>query len=132
MQPSPQKREFAFTERDFRTIAGIANRITGIVLGDNKQDMIFSRIAKRLRALGLSDFNSYTDYLDSENGVDELSSLVNAVTTNLTHFFREVHHFEHLHNYLKELALKQPRGKKSGFGRQVAPAEWSLIQLRWC
>lgn len=112
MQTSSQKREFAFTETDFRTIAGIANKITGIVLGDNKQDMIYSRIAKRLRALGLKDFKSYTEFLESENGADEISSLVNAITTNLTHFFREIHHFDHLREYLKKLAAQQPRGKK--------------------
>lgn len=112
MQAKTQSREFAFTESDFRTIAGIANRITGIVLGDNKSDMIYSRIAKRLRALGLKDFSSYVDLLESEQGADEISSLVNAITTNLTHFFREVHHFEHLAEYLKTLDAKKPRGKR--------------------
>lgn len=112
MQAQTQSREFAFTVSDFRTIAGIANRITGIVLGDNKQDMVYSRIAKRLRALGLKDFKSYTDLLESEQGADEISSLVNAITTNLTHFFREVHHFEHLAEYLKQLDAKKPRGKR--------------------
>lgn len=112
MQAQTHSREFAFTESDFRTIAGIANRITGIVLGDNKQDMVYSRIAKRLRALGLKDFSSYVALLEDEKGADEISSLVNAITTNLTHFFRESHHFEHLSNYLKELAHKKPRGKR--------------------
>lgn len=107
-----QEREFAYEMADFRTIATLANRITGIVLGENKQDMVYSRVAKRLRALGLKDFGSYIAFLESPAGEEEISSLVNALTTNLTHFFREVHHFEHLATHLKHLAAKKPRGHR--------------------
>lgn len=95
-----EEREFTFTERDFRFLAGLANRKTGIVLADNKQNMIYSRLSRRLRALGLKNFSDYCALLESPSGDEELGNLINAVTTNLTHFFREQHHFDHLQQSL--------------------------------
>jgi chemotaxis protein methyltransferase CheR len=91
-----QEREFAFTDRDFRFLASIVNRHTGIVLGNHKRDMVYSRLARRLRALGLKDFKEYCDLVQNDRNDGEIGNLVNAMTTNLTHFFREPHHFSHL------------------------------------
>jgi chemotaxis protein methyltransferase CheR len=89
-------REFHFTEKDFKFIVNYAFEKTGISISDNKKDMIYSRIAKRIRALKLDTFAQYCNYLSGNNGGDEIADFVNAVTTNLTKFFREMHHFEHL------------------------------------
>lgn len=103
--PAISDREFDFSDRDFRFLSRLANEQTGIVLAEHKRDMVYSRLARRLRALGLTRFSDYCDYLKSAEGQDELGNLVNAITTNLTHFFREPHHFNHLRDHvLKPLA----------------------------
>ncbi len=105
-----EEREFAFSESDFRFLADLANQKTGIVLSDQKRDMVYSRISRRLRALGLTEFQQYCELLKSPTGDSEIGNLVNAITTNLTHFFREKHHFEHLQ---KEVLLPlQASGSK--------------------
>lgn len=91
-------REYEFTQRDFDFLRKISNAHTGIVVTDDKFDMFYSRLARRLRLLGLSSFAQYCDYLDDPSNGDELNELVNALTTNLTAFFRENHHFEFLAN----------------------------------
>lgn len=92
----PVSREFSFTDKDFRFLAGLASSKTGIVLQEQKKDMVYGRLARRLRALGLESFKEYCDLLQTDAGADEISQLVNAITTNLTSFFRESHHFTHL------------------------------------
>lgn len=94
--PTERRREFHFERRDFEVIAGLVRQRTGIVLADNKQDMVYGRLTKRLRALGLSSFADYCALVTSAAGRDELTVFTNALTTNLTSFFRESHHFDHL------------------------------------
>jgi chemotaxis protein methyltransferase CheR len=96
------QREFEFSERDFRRVCSLIYARAGIALADSKRDMVYSRISRRLRALGLSSFGHYLDWLESE-GEDEWQSFVNALTTNLTSFFREEHHFEHLREHLPKM-----------------------------
>lgn len=93
---SDDSREFSFSMQEFRFLADMANRITGIVLADHKKDMVYSRLVRRLRALKLNSFAEYCEFVQSPDGQDEIGNLVNAITTNLTSFFREKHHFEHL------------------------------------
>ncbi len=101
------EREFAFGERDFRFLGQLVHEHTGIVLAAHKRDMVYSRLARRLRALNLQDFASYCELLQSPEGDAEIGNLVNAITTNLTSFFREMHHFEHLANQvLKPMVTK--------------------------
>lgn len=83
-------------QREFAHLAALVKRHTGIVLGDNKREMLQARLAKRLRQLKLSSFAEYCRLLDGPDGQEELRRALNAVTTNLTRFFREPHHFEHL------------------------------------
>lgn len=90
------EREFAFSHKDFAFISALALEKTGIVLTDAKRDMVYGRLARRLRALGMDSFQPYCELLQSPEGADEMPHLVNAITTNLTGFFREAHHFEHL------------------------------------
>jgi len=89
-------REYQFTQRDFDFLRRLSNAKTGIVVTDDKFDMFYSRLARRVRALGLKDFAAYCDYLDQQADEHEVVELVNAITTNLTAFFRENHHFDFL------------------------------------
>ena len=100
---SGEEREFSFAASDFQFLADLAYQKTGIVLAGHKKDMVYGRLARRLRALKLESFSEYCDFLQSESGDDEVSQLVNAITTNLTSFFREPHHFEHLQALAKKL-----------------------------
>ena len=108
-----RKREFSFSKEEFGFLASFANKQTGIVLTEQKKDMVYSRLVRRLRILGLKSFAEYCNLLQSENGKDEISNLVNAITTNLTSFFREKHHFEHLREHvLLPLVAKPPAQKR--------------------
>lgn len=88
-------RQFEFTRADFDRIRALVRRHTGISLGDHKQELVYGRVSRRLNALGLSSFAQYCELLESDSSA-ELESFRNAVTTNLTSFFRENHHFEYL------------------------------------
>ncbi|MDH5353974.1 MAG: protein-glutamate O-methyltransferase CheR [Gammaproteobacteria bacterium] len=92
-------KEFEFTTDDFDYLRGIVTRTTGIVAPDDKYTMYYSRLARRLRTLGLGDFREYRQYLE-DNTEKESIELVNAVTTNLTSFFREKHHFDYIRETL--------------------------------
>jgi chemotaxis protein methyltransferase CheR len=89
------EREFALSDKEFEFLSQLANRKTGIMLPPNKRDMVYSRLVRRLRALHLESFADYCNLLTTEAGAEEMNNLVNSITTNLTHFFREGHHFEH-------------------------------------
>jgi chemotaxis protein methyltransferase CheR len=89
-------REFELTDADFRFLARQVHDLTGIVIHERKRDMIYARLSRRLRVLGLASFADYCDFLAGPEGGAEIAAMINAVTTNLTHFFREPHHFEHL------------------------------------
>lgn len=102
MQPA---REFAFTDRDFTFLARLINDRTGIVLGEQKRDLVYGRLAKRLRQLRLNGFDEYCTLLTREDA--EIRHVINAITTNHTAFFREPHHFTHLEELLP--TLKAPR-----------------------
>lgn len=88
--------EFAFTWTDFQKIAALVHGEAGIVLTDNKVNLVYSRLAKRLRAIGLRSFRDYCALVEGADGADERQALIAAMTTNVTRFFREQHHFDHL------------------------------------
>jgi chemotaxis protein methyltransferase CheR len=88
--------EFLFTAEDFRTIAATLHATAGIALPDSKATLVYSRLAKRLRALGLESFRDYCKLVTGEHGLDERQQMIVALTTNVTRFFREPHHFDHL------------------------------------
>ncbi|MBB5417224.1 chemotaxis protein methyltransferase CheR [Paraburkholderia atlantica] len=86
-------RDFEFTAADFARIRDLIHRVAGISLSDHKRDMAYSRLARRLRARGIDTFRQYLDLLEAENDPAEWEAFTNALTTNLTAFFREAHHF---------------------------------------
>ena len=88
-----KEKEFRFTREDFDYLRKLVTANTGIIADEDKYTMYYSRLARRLRKLGLKDFAEYRRYLN-DNHEEELIELVNSVTTNLTSFFRENHHFE--------------------------------------
>lgn len=91
------EREFVFEPRHFRFFQSLARTEAGIEVGDNKHEMVYGRIARRLRDLGLASFDEYLE-LVAADGSPERLEFVNSITTNVTSFFREGHHFEFLRN----------------------------------
>ena len=94
-------REFAFGAADFEALRTLVKQLTGINLSEQKRELVYGRLARRLRALQLKSFAEYRELLASDGG-KEIVELCNAITTNLTAFFREPHHFD----YLREQVLK--------------------------
>lgn len=88
-------REFKFTEKDFNSLREVSSKYTGIIVTDEKYDMYYSRLVKRLRKLSLNDFSSYVTYLKA-NKATEFTPFIDSITTNLTSFFRERHHFDQM------------------------------------
>lgn len=100
-------REFHFTKRDFDRICKLIYDHAGISLSDSKQELVYSRLSRRLRATGLSNFNEYLALLES-NDEAEWEEFANSLTTNLTSFFREAHHFPVLAAHLRAVRGKHP------------------------
>jgi len=103
--------EFAFTWSDFQTLAALVRAESGIVLSEAKANLVYSRLSKRVRARGLSSFGAYCGLV--ERDATERQALVAAMTTNVTRFFREPHHFDHLRDeLLPHLAERARRGAR--------------------
>jgi chemotaxis protein methyltransferase CheR len=102
--------EFPFTQADFQTIMRIVYERSGIVLSANKRDMAYARLVQRLRTLGLNSFREYCELLSNGKGGDETGYLINAITTNLTKFFREPYHFDHLRQHALPQIVKSTGG----------------------
>jgi len=91
-----EMRDFTLSNNEFNQIRKLVIEHTGISLSDAKRNLVYGRLAKRLRKTNIGDFGSYIALLESPEGKDELANFTNAITTNLTSFFRENHHFEFL------------------------------------
>jgi chemotaxis protein methyltransferase CheR len=102
-------REFKFSDADFRSLAQFAYAHAGIALADSKRNLIYSRLSRRLRALGQTTFKEYRDYL-AENE-SELENFINAISTNLTKFFREAHHFDHFRTHVAVPFVQEAHGR---------------------
>jgi len=116
---SPSRvREFDFTQADFDSLRTLVKEQSGITLGEAKRELVYGRVSRRLRALGLSAFADYRRMLAGPEGQAEMIEFINAVTTNLTSFFRESHHFD----FLRDDYLRQ----------KVADAKGSRRLRIWC
>jgi chemotaxis protein methyltransferase CheR len=91
--PLAQGREFLWSDADFTRIKTLIYKKAGISLHDGKHAMVYSRVSRRLRETGHNSFKTYLDWLEQHDG-PEWQEFINALTTNLTAFFREQHHFE--------------------------------------
>ncbi|MDM0104334.1 CheR family methyltransferase [Variovorax sp. J22R24] len=94
--------EFLFTDSDFSKIRTLIHRRAGIALGEQKRQMVYSRLSRRLRELRLPEFSTYLELLESRQDGDEWQSFINSLTTNLTSFFREAHHFPVLAEHVRK------------------------------
>jgi chemotaxis protein methyltransferase CheR len=102
-------REFPFTPDDFRQIAHMMNHDAGIALAEAKAPLVYSRLVKRLRNLGVESFTQYCELVGGPRGIEERQHMVAALTTNVTRFFREPHHFEHLKTHVLPDLLDEVR-----------------------
>lgn len=98
-RPAPRDSEFRLTDSDFSFIKQFIAAQAGIELSEAKRNLVYSRLVRRLRVLKLPSFSAYCHYLDGGDE-EELEHCVNALTTNLTSFFRESHHFDFLQREL--------------------------------
>ena len=96
-------KEFDFTHRDFERVRELIYQRAGISLAESKHEMVYSRLARRLRATGISTFSQYLNDLERSVQGGEWEAFTNALTTNLTSFFREEHHFPLLAEHAKKL-----------------------------
>lgn len=94
-------REFAWTPADFTRVQRLIYQRAGISLHDGKHAMVYSRLSRRLRDTGYNSFDDYLSWLERDDGA-EWQEFVNALTTNLTSFFREQHHFVMLDQHLRQ------------------------------
>jgi chemotaxis protein methyltransferase CheR len=101
------QREFAFTAADFERVRKLIYAHAGIALSAAKHDMVYSRLARRLRATGDRSFADYLARLE-HGDEQEWETFINSLTTNLTAFFREAHHFEMLARHLKGITERRP------------------------
>jgi chemotaxis protein methyltransferase CheR len=110
---APKAREFAFSDEDFDALRILVKEHTGINLTEQKRELVYGRISRRLRALDLSSFRAYRELLSDDGGA-EFAEFCNANTTNLTSFFREPHHFDYVRDY-----ILAPRLNGSNASRRV-------------
>jgi chemotaxis protein methyltransferase CheR len=99
-------REFAFSEADFAFLVGFAHQHAGIALSESKRNLVYGRLSRRLRALGLTSFRDYRELLENGDG-SEIERFINSISTNLTKFFRESHHFTHFGANVAQAFAKQ-------------------------
>lgn len=104
--------ELSLSEREFARIKARVYTVAGISLSDAKKTLVLSRLSKIVRTLGLQSFDAYVDYLERGGSAQDGQDFVNALTTNLTRFYREDHHFDHLRSYVGTLLSERPRGTR--------------------
>ncbi|UST52444.1 chemotaxis protein CheR (plasmid) [Comamonadaceae bacterium OTU4NAUVB1] len=102
------QRDFVFKTGDFRRVQALIHAHAGIAIADTKEEMVYSRLSRRLRATNLSSVEAYLRHLETPGNEAEWEHFTNALTTNLTSFFREAHHFPILTQHLKALARDRP------------------------
>lgn len=111
LPPAPSL--FEISDRDFERFRRLIQREAGIALSDGKRTLLCSRLGKRLRHLGLETYSDYYDLVTADASGEERRELVNCITTNLTSFYREAHHFEFLRREVaalsRSLAARRPK-----------------------
>jgi len=103
-------KEFKFTNEDFNFLSNLVGLNTGINLTEDKRELVYGRVAKRLRLLGLHSFSDYCMLLRQDD-TEEVRHFINSITTNVTSFFREAHHFEYLANKIIPDIINKNVGK---------------------
>ena len=134
-------REFSFNAKDFSRVRSLIYQRAGISLHDGKQAMVYSRLSRRLRDTGYHSFEQYLQWLESASGApaqQEWQEFVNCLTTNLTSFFREEHHFQVLTEWFNARGLSPQRlrqhflkGKAANAGQiRIKPELASMVEFK--
>ncbi|WP_428409347.1 CheR family methyltransferase [Hyphococcus sp.] len=129
--------ELQYTDADFRRIASILMEDAGIALPATKAPLVYSRLAKRLRVLRIGTFKDYCNFVQSDEGATERREMMTALTTNVTHFFREPHHFEELKSRVAPPLLENARrggrvriwSAGSSTGQEVYSIAMTLLEM---
>ncbi|MCP4595460.1 CheR family methyltransferase [Neptuniibacter sp.] len=128
---SDREREFTFTRQHFVKVRDELYDYAGIVLADHKQDMAYNRLVRRLRELKIDNFDEYLRYLDGHPA--EFTQFINALTTNLTAFFRERHHFDFIKDQilpdLDKQGTRRLRGWSAGCSLGEEPYSMAMTIL---
>ncbi len=120
---SADDREFRFTDKNFTFIKNLAYEATGIKLSDHKRNMVYGRLSRRLRHLNLDCFDDYCEKLINQDD-KEFTEFINSITTNLTSFFREDHHFDFLKKtVLPELVRRKKNDRLRGWSAGCSTGE---------
>src|SRR5438046_705913 len=106
------KQNFALSEAEFRQISDVVHRYSGINLHEGKKDLVRARVAKQLRVRGFQSAAEQLQRIHADRSGRELCLLIDAVSTNVTSFFREVEHFEHLRAEFLPRILEQKRRER--------------------
>lgn len=127
--PSTREKEFHFSAQEFDHLRKKANAHSGIQASDDKYEMYYARLAKRLRARGLQSFSEYLALIERDS--QEFVAFINAITTNVTFFEREGHHFEFLREQVKRRQIKSLKVWSAGCssGEEVYSIIVNLHQL---
>ena len=103
--------EYTLSNREFAFLCDFTYNNSGIVLDERKREMVYRRLMRRIRELRLDSFSQYCDFLKRKDN-EESTHFINAITTNLTSFFREQHHFDYLVNCFLPSHYQQCKHKK--------------------
>jgi len=95
LQSNQRTQEHSLSSEEFKFICQLVYDTSGIVLGERKREMVYRRLMRRTRELRISSFKAYYQLLKDDEGI-ELPNFINSITTNLTGFYREKHHFDYL------------------------------------
>jgi len=106
--------DIPLSDAEFHRVKKRVYDIAGISLSDAKRTLVMSRLTKHVKAHGQASFGDYLDFLDRSKNDSLDQEFVNALTTNLTRFFREDHHFDHLAEHVGELITRKPRVSRAG------------------
>lgn len=118
--------EYTMSDKEFKIISQCVHQLCGIVLRPEKKPMVNSRLSRRLRDLNLNDYTEYLKYLNSSGSSTETSLFINAITTNLTKFFRESHHFDHLKSEIMPLLKNKSNIKIWSAGCSTGEEPYSI------
>ncbi len=105
---------YSLTPREFKKFRDIIYYKTGVNLGEQKRDLVLSRLTKRLRILNIKTFEEYYHYISHDGNSSEITAMINRITTNVTSFFRENHHF----HVLRDIVIPQLMEKGAASGRR--------------
>lgn len=126
------KNEFDYSDKDFWDISRLVTEHSGIELPESKKSLVYSRLVRRLRTLNIMRFSEYYELVKadlSKGNEQEFLTLINAITTNVTHLFREHHHFDHLKEHLKLLSQTQDKINIWSCAASIGAEPWSIAMV---